>query len=182
MVLHHVEKKTVTLVVTVYVTFLQSSPRLCMLIQHHKMDRMIINVERDPEIIIKSLLSNVDDDDYHDFEQNVPVLSRTTEGLSVLQLFTLMIGSVPANRICCRKPTAVTYSGVFVVDFTCIRCIDGLRADDNGVWVHGGKPRKTYSVEFDGTGSEIVSVAPLDSDDQSTSHATNHFTLVRLYH
>ena len=133
-------------------------------------------MERDHEIIIKSLLPNVDDDDdYHDFEQNVPVLSRTTEGLSVLQLFTLMIGSVPGKCISCRKLTAVTYSSVFVVDLTCIRCIDDLRADDNGVWVHGGKPRKTYSVEFDGTGLEIVSVAPLDSDEQSTSHATNHY-------
>ena len=53
-----------------------------------------------------------------------------------------MIGSVPANRICCRKPTAVTYRSVFVVDLTCVPCINDLRADDNGVWVHGGKPRK----------------------------------------
>ena len=104
------------------------------------------------------------------------------DGLSVLQLFTLAIGSVPANRICCRKPTAVTYSSVFVVDLTCVRCIDDLRADVNGVWIHGGKPRKTYCVEFDGTGSGIVSVAPLDADAQSTSYIMNHFTLVRLYH
>ena len=55
------------------------------------------NVECDPEIVIKSLIPNVDDDDHHDFEQNVPVLSRTRDGLSVLQLFTLMIGNVPAN-------------------------------------------------------------------------------------
>ena len=53
-----------------------------------------------------------------------------------------MIGSVPANRICCRKLTAVTYRSVFVVDLTCVPCINDLRADDNGVWVHGGKPRK----------------------------------------
>ena len=89
---------------------------------------------------------------------------------------------MPANRICCRKPTAVTYRSVFVVDLTCVPCINDLRADDNGVWVHGGKPRKTYSVEFNGTGSEIVSVAPFDADAQSTSHITNHFTLARLYH
>ena len=141
-----------------------------------------ISVDNDPEFVIKSLIPNVNDDNYHDFEQNIPVLSRTRDGLSVLQLFTLMIGSVPADRICCRKPTAVTYSSVFVVDLTCVRCIDDLRADDNGVWVHGGKPRKTYSVEFDGTGSEIVSVTPVDADGQSISHVTNHFTLVRLYH
>lgn len=140
-----------------------------------------IIVEHNPESVIKSLIPKVDDNDYHDFEQNVPVLSRTRDGLSVLQLFTLMIGSVPADRICCRKPTAVTYSSV-VVDLTCIHCIDDLRADDNGVWVHGGKPRKTYSVEFDGTGSEIVSVTPLDADGQSTNHVMNHFTLVCLYH
>ena len=138
--------------------------------------------EHNPETVIKSLIPNVDDNNYHDFEQSVPVLSRTKDILSVLQLFTLMIGSVPANRICCRKPTAVAYSSIFVVDLTCVCCIDDLRADDNGVWIHGGKPRKTYNVEFDGTDSEIVSVAPLDADAQSTSHITNHFTLVRLYH
>ena len=141
-----------------------------------------INVEQDPESVIKNLIPNVDDDDYHDFEQNIPALSRIRDGLSVLQLFTLMISSVPADRICCRKPIGVTYSSVFVVDLTCIRCIDDLRVDNNGVWVHGSKPRKTYSVEFDGAGSEIVSVTPVDADGQSTSYVTNHFTLVRLYH
>ena len=53
-----------------------------------------------------------------------------------------MIGSVPVDHICREKPTAVTYSSVFVVDLSCIRCIDDLCADDNGAWVHGGKPRK----------------------------------------
>ena len=48
--------------------------------------------------------------DYHDFEHNVPVLSRMKDCLSVVQLFTLMFGSVPADCICCKKPTAVTNS------------------------------------------------------------------------
>ena len=89
---------------------------------------------------------------------------------------------MPANRICCKKPTAVIYRSVFVVDLTCVPCINDLHADDNGVWVPVVSPEKTHSVEFNGTGSEIVSVAPFDADAQSTSHITNHFTLARLYH
>ena len=68
-----------------------------------------------------------------------------------------MIGGIPVDRICHKKPTAVTYSSVFVVDLNFIRCIDDLRADDNGAWVHGGKPRRNYQVDFSGDGSEIAS-------------------------
>ena len=136
----------------------------------------------DPKSIITSLIPDVVDEEFHDFEQTVPVLSRTTVGLSVMQLFTLMIGSIPADYICCKKPTAVKYSSIFVVDLACVRCIDDLHADDNGSWVHGGKPSKDYNVEFDGKGLEIVSVTPIDSGGQSTSQVSNHFTLVRLYH
>ena len=64
------------------------------------------------------------------------------DGLSVVQLFTLMIGSVPAYRICCKSLLQLL-TAVFVVDLSSIRCIDDLRADDNGAWVHGGKPGKT---------------------------------------
>ena len=60
-----------------------------------------------------------------------------------------------------------------------MHCIDDLRADDNGAWVHGGKPRRNYHVELSGNGSEIVSVTALD--EKSTADK-NHFTLVRLYH
>ena len=71
----------------------------------------------DPSQVIKQLISNVNDDDYHDpATRSVPVLARPLQGLSVTQLFTLMIGTVPANRICHRKPTSVTYNSVFVVD------------------------------------------------------------------
>ena len=32
--------------------------------------------EHNPETVIKSLIPNVDDNDYHDFEQSVPVLIK----------------------------------------------------------------------------------------------------------
>ena len=34
-----------------------------------------------------------------------------------------MLGKIPADRICERKPTSVTYNSVFVVDLTNVRCI-----------------------------------------------------------
>ena len=57
-----------------------------------------------------------------------------------------------------------------------------MHADDNSSWVHGGKPRKDHNVEFDGRGLEILSEAPIESGGESTTHITNHFTLVHLYH
>jgi len=67
-----------------------------------------------------------------------------------------MIGSVPADYICHKKSTAIKYSSVFVVDLACVWCIDDLCSDDNGSWVHDGKPRKDYNVEFDGRGLAIL--------------------------
>ena len=86
----------------------------------------------DPKDVIKSIIPSVIDDDYHDEAWLLPILSRTLQGLTVLQLFTLMIGAVPADRICYKKPTAITYSSVFVIDLSSVHCIDNLRADDMG--------------------------------------------------
>ena len=130
----------------------------------------------DPKDAIKSTIPSVIDDDYHDEAQLLPILSRTLEGLTILQLFTLMIGAVPGDRICRKKPTAITYSSVFVIDLLSVHCIDNLRADDNGAWVHGGKPRRTYHVELSRNGQEIEGVTEKSAMDK------NQFTLVRLYH
>ena len=35
------------------------------------------------------------------------------------------------------------------MDLSCVSYLDDLRVDDNGVWVHKGKPRRKYCVEFD---------------------------------
>ena len=133
----------------------------------------------DPKDAIKSIISSVIDDDYHDEARLLPILSRTLEGLTVLQLFTLMIGAVPADRICRKKPIAITYSSIFVIDLSSVHCIDDLRADDNGAWVHGGKPRRTYHVELSRNGQEIENVTPVD---EKSAIDKNQFTLVRLYH
>ena len=68
----------------------------------------------DPSEVIKQLIPNITNDNYHDpARRSVPVLAHPLQGLSVAQLFTLMIGTVPANCICHRKPTSVTYNSVF---------------------------------------------------------------------
>ena len=138
------------------------------------------NDERTPIDIIRSIIPNVTDDDFHDESKRIPVLSRMPEGLSMHQLFTLMIGTVPADRICHRKPTAVTYSSVFVIDLDCVRCIDDLRADDNGAWTHGGKPRRNYQVDLSKDGGEVTKITLLT--ENITPLHKNQFTLVRLYH
>ena len=78
------------------------------------------------------------------------------------------------------KPTGITQNSVFVIDLSCIRCLEDLRADDNGVWVHGGKPRRQYMVEFDELQYEVVSATPVDSEEGVAEE--NLFTLIRLYH
>ena len=61
-----------------------------------------------------------------------------------------------------------------------MHCIDDLRADDNGAWVHGGKPRRNYQVDRSENGSEIAGVTLLN--DKLSLSNKNQFTLVRLYH
>ena len=120
------------------------------------------------------------DEDYHDPEtRKVPILARPTHGLSVTQLFQLMVGIIPDNCVCYQKPSGVTYSSVFVVDLSCVSCLEDLKADDNGVWVHGGKPRHNYHVEFD---DETNAVLDAKKVSDSSTKDTNVFTLVRLYH
>lgn len=134
----------------------------------------------DPINVIKQIIPNVKDNDYHDTENKyVPIIARPTQGLSVDQLFTLMIGTLPPDRICHRKPTSVTYNSAFVVDLSCVRCIDDLRADDNGVWMHGGKPRRKYCVERDPDTGVVITAEPLEGEPSPDSEI---FTLVRLYH
>ena len=80
--------------------------------------------------------------------------------------------------MCHQKPTGVRYSSVFVVDLSCVGCLDDLRADDNGVRTHWGKPRRKYSVEFDDTNA-VVDAKLIQN---KLTNDTNIFTLVRLYH
>lgn len=70
----------------------------------------------------------------------------------------------------------VTYNSVFVVDLSCVRCID-LHADYNRVWIHGGKPRRKYVIEIDSDTDEVINAVP---EKESTSMGET-FTFVRLY-
>ena len=79
------------------------------------------------------------EDDFHDPAiQSLPILTRQPSGLTVTQLFNVMVGTIPQEKICKRKPTGVTYSGVFVVNLSHIPQIEDFKADDNGGWKHGG--------------------------------------------
>ena len=132
---------------------------------------------------IKKVIPDYCDDYYYPESCTLPILARATEGLGVTQLLTLMIGSVPPDRICKRKPAGIAQNSVYVVDLSCIRRLEDLRADDNGVWVHGGKPRRQYLVEFDECHSQVVSATPFDSDARDELIVEeNLFTLIRLYH
>ena len=136
-------------------------------------------VKSDPADVIKQIIPNVNDNDYHNPTVNsLPVLARPKLGLTVNQLFTLMMGTLPVDRICHRKPTSVTYNGVFVVDLSCVHCIDDLRADDNGVWTHAGKPRRKYRIRRDPEACGLIYADPVEEPTPESEI----FTLVRIYH
>ena len=67
-----------------------------------------------------------------------------------------------------------------VIDLSSVRCIDDLHADDNGVWIHGGKPRRKYIVDFDQSTSEVINATPVSDD--AFLEESNLFTPVRVYH
>ena len=113
--------------------------------------------------VIKQIIPIINDNDYHDpTVKSPPVLARPKVGLTVNQLFTLMIGTLPADRICHRKPTSVTYNGVFVVDLSCVHCFDDLCADDNGVWTHAGKPWRKYHIRRDPETCGLIYADPVE--------------------
>ena len=126
---------------------------------------------------IRGLFPDMCENDFHDPDMHsLPILARQPSGLMVTQLFNLMVGTIPEEKICKHKPTGVTYSSVFVVDLSHISKIEDLKADDNGAWQHGGKPRRMYNLEFDDTRSEVLSANLVERQSNST------FTLVWIYH
>ena len=116
------------------------------------------------EFDIRQIIPDVCND-YHDPEmKTLPILAQPSQGL---------IGTVPADRICSRKPTSVRYGSVFIVDLSCVKSILDLRADDNGVWLHGGKPRGKYHPV-----TSELNVVQLDK--KLVTETKNVFTLVRI--
>ncbi|XP_019858691.1 PREDICTED: uncharacterized protein LOC109586901 [Amphimedon queenslandica] len=55
-------------------------------------------IKESPTDLLKQIIPNVNDDDYHDTTARfLPVLARPLLGLNVNQLFTLMLGKIPAD-------------------------------------------------------------------------------------
>ena len=50
-----------------------------------------------------------------------------------------MIKVLPENYVCHQKPVGVRYSTVFVVYLSGVLCLEDFRADDNSIWIHGGR-------------------------------------------
>ena len=136
-------------------------------------------LKSDPADVIKQIIPNVNDNDYHDpTVKSVLVLARPKLGPTVNQLLTLMLRTLPVDWICHRKPTSVTYNGVFVVDLSCARCIDDLCEDDNGVWTHAGKPQRKYRIRHDPETCGLICADPVED----TIPESESFTLLRIYY
>ncbi len=119
--------------------------------------------------IIKQLIPNVMDD-YHDMEK-ICSGDSSADSRSYRQAIIYVNDSIRSNL-----PSKTYISNILVVD---LRCIDDLRADDNGVWTHGGKPSKKYCIEREPDTGVVISAEPLEGEPTLDSEI---FTLVRLYH
>ena len=59
-------------------------------------------------------------EEYYDSETHtLPILGHPIEGLGVTQLM-LMIGCVPLDHICKRKPTGITQNSAYIVDLVSV--------------------------------------------------------------
>ena len=66
---------------------------------------------------IREVFPDMHKNDFHDPEmKSLPNLAQQHSGLMVTELFNLMVGGIPEEKICKQKPTGVTYSSIFVVD------------------------------------------------------------------
>ena len=72
----------------------------------------------------------------------------------------------------------INYNGVFVVDLSCVHCIDDLCADDNGLWTQAGKPRRKYRIRRDPETCGLIYADPVEEHTPESEI----FTLVRIYH
>lgn len=75
-----------------------------------------------------------------------------------------------AENVCVKKPVFVNKARSFLVHTAKLNSVDDIKADDLGVWVHKGKPKRQYEVLRSQSGI-VYSVA-----------GNNSYTLTRVYY
>ena len=109
----------------------------------------------------------------------VPIHSRPVHSISALEAFQIALSA--SSKMCSRKPVAVQENALFVVDPKCLKSVEDLKADDNGVWLWTGKPRKWYKVEHYSDSNEPVSAKIVSSPCVPLKRHEKVYQLCRLY-
>ena len=110
---------------------------------------------------------------------SVPLHSRPTKGLSVKEALEIIL-SCKEEKVCKRKPISCQENALFVISREAVDNIEDLKADDNGIWDWGGKPRSYHAVKCNEEG-QIVRVRPMKYHDDPISSTEEVYELTRLY-
>lgn len=105
--------------------------------------------------------------------------SRPTKGLSVKEALEIIL-CCKSNQVCEKKPVSCQENALFVVSRKAVANIDDLKADDNGIWDWGGKPKSYHALTRDRKGN-IRQIRPLKAIDDPVSATEKVFQLTRLY-
>ena len=79
------------------------------------------------------------------------------------------------DKVCSSKPIGVADVATFVVANKCLENESDIKADDLGVWVHKGKPVRTYKVARSQSGSVLGATLTRDK-------GKNVYKLIRVYY
>ena len=101
-----------------------------------------------------------------------PIYDCSVRSYTALDILDIIIGGVPNEKLCTKKPTCVRTTASFVIDLNAVQLSD-IKADDNGSWVTSN-PRRTYEIEMH-EGHVVVAV-PVQ-----VSSSSNCYTLCRQY-
>ena len=114
------------------------------------------------------------------YSDDLPVFKRGKVEYTVPQLVLILSGTHDDDDVCKTQPTGIEHNCSFIVDLTCIKDPNDLRADDSGVWKHKGV-RKTWVV----TNEEGVVImqsrehAPKQANTQADCQT---YIVTRVYH
>eukprot|EP00118_Oscarella_pearsei_P020416 m.221086 g.221086 ORF g.221086 m.221086 type:complete len:669 (+) comp39954_c1_seq15:519-2525(+) len=124
--------------------------------------------------------------DFYNGDEKLPVFAWgcSANQFSVKELADILIGQeVDPAKISTAQPVGVNHNAAFLVDLSCLRSVDDLKADDLGVWNAVGVPSRLVMTE-EKEGMLHVNVMPsgLKLKDAETSKRSSTLRLTRTYY
>ena len=100
-----------------------------------------------------------------------------SSALKSVEVLDLLSNTLPEDSsVCVSKPIGIRRSATFIVARKCLGNSDDIKADDLGVWVHKGKPVRSYKV------SRLPSGEVYGVELTSQGDVADVFQLTRIYY